>query len=62
MTTQSFNTHSGSMKTKLESVGVKFVKSIDGRVWYAEVDGQQLARHKELSGCIKEAGKAYGEE
>lgn len=58
---QSFNTATGTLKSKLEAVGVKFVKSINGSVWYAEIDGHPVARHRELSICVKEAGKALGE-
>lgn len=58
---QSFNTATGTLKSKLEAVGVCFSKTWDGRKWDAMLDGNPVAQHRELSVCVKEAGKALGE-
>jgi len=57
----SFNTHTGTLKTKLEAAGVKFSKTWDGNKWDAHLDGQPIAQHRELNICVKEAAKALGE-
>lgn len=56
-----FNTHTGTLKSKLEEAGVIFQKSFDGRVWHAMLDGESIGRHKELGLCIKQAAESVGE-
>lgn len=58
---QKFNTHTGTLKSSLESKGLKFTKSWDGQEWNAHMDGVFVAQHRELSVCVKEAAKALGE-
>ena len=54
-------TQTGTLKEKLASFGVRFVKNARTENWEASLDGQEIGRHKEQSVCIKQAAKALGE-